>query len=95
MDKTGGLENNDLGALTKEQQGKLNEYKIKTRFANEKYIRSHPEIGCLLSSFVSDVLSQRPENTREFAAAFFSNPELPLKVKALTQNQLSKVKSSQ
>eukprot|EP00112_Aurelia_sp_Birch-Aquarium-sp1_P010821 Seg2298.9 transcript_id=Seg2298.9/GoldUCD/mRNA.D3Y31 product="RIIa domain-containing protein 1" protein_id=Seg2298.9/GoldUCD/D3Y31 len=95
MDKTGGLEKNDLGALTAEQQRKLNEFKIKTRIGNEKYIRNHPEVGCLLSCFISDVLTQRPENIREYSASYFTNPELPLKIKAQTQNKLSQVKHFQ
>jgi len=95
MDKAGCIEDNDVGALTTEQQSKLNEFKIKTRYTNEKYLRSHPEISCLLSSFLSDVLVARPENTREYASTYFSNPELPLKVKAMTQNKMSKIKSSQ
>ena len=35
MDKTGGLENNDLGALTKEQQTKLNEYKVEFKLITD------------------------------------------------------------
>ena len=79
-----GMEQNDVGALTPEQQQKLNEFKvtfrlrweenkrrrsgvtiilksyhdffvhdqIKTRFGNEKYLREHPEVSCLLTGFL-------------------------------------------
>jgi len=67
----------DLGALSKEQQEKLNHHKIKTRLSNEKYLREHPEVDCMLSNFLRDVFLQRPEEIREFAAVYFNNPDLP------------------
>merc|ERR1712156_354485 len=67
----------DLGALSEEQQTKLNQFKMKTRLENEKYLRSHPEVECLVAGFLRNVLIQRPDNVREFAAAHFTDPALP------------------
>ncbi|XP_074613795.1 RIIa domain-containing protein 1-like [Acropora palmata] len=75
-----GMEQNDTGALTPEQQQKLNEFKISTRFANERYLREHPEVSCLLNGFLGSILLERPENVREFASKYFSDPELRRKV---------------
>ncbi|KAK2567844.1 RIIa domain-containing protein 1 [Acropora cervicornis] len=68
-----GMEQNDTGALTPEQQQKLNEFKISTRFANERYLREHPEVSCLLNGFLGSILLERPENVREFASSEFLN----------------------
>ncbi|TRY69691.1 hypothetical protein DNTS_020251 [Danionella cerebrum] len=62
------LEKLDFGALSSEQQEKLRQFKIKTRIANEKYLRSHPEVEMLLSDFLRDVFLKRPSDIREFAA---------------------------
>ncbi|XP_067930348.1 RIIa domain-containing protein 1-like [Watersipora subatra] len=79
---------NDLGALSKTQQEKLNRHKIQTRMANEKYLREHPEVDCLLSSFLRDVYLQRPEDIREFAATYFNDVNLPDKIEeAMTEKQ--------
>ncbi|XP_068693926.1 RIIa domain-containing protein 1-like [Montipora capricornis] len=75
-----GMEKNDTGALTPEQQQKLNEFKISSRFQNEKYLREHPEVSCLLSGFLGSILRERPENVREFASNYFSDPQLASKV---------------
>ncbi|CAE1324416.1 unnamed protein product [Acanthosepion pharaonis] len=42
----------DLGALSDEQQEKLNAFKIQTRHQNEKYLRAHPEVECMLADFL-------------------------------------------
>ncbi|EMP27964.1 RIIa domain-containing protein 1 [Chelonia mydas] len=52
-DVASGLEGLDLGALSPEQQAQLMEFKINTRIANEKYLRSHKEVELLLSGFLS------------------------------------------
>ncbi|XP_028391709.1 RIIa domain-containing protein 1-like isoform X2 [Dendronephthya gigantea] len=57
-----GLGENDDGALTVEQQTKLNHFKIETRLANEKYLRSHAEISHVTQAFIKEVLKKRPEN---------------------------------
>ncbi|XP_013390259.1 RIIa domain-containing protein 1 [Lingula anatina] len=70
----------DLGALSPEQQEKLNRFKIQTRLENEKYLRNHPEVECLLTGFLGDILRKRPNNVREFASSYFTDPDLPDKV---------------
>ncbi|CAK6439279.1 unnamed protein product [Pipistrellus nathusii] len=70
----------DPGALSSEQLEKLREYKIQTRIANEKYLRSHKEVELLLSGFFREMFLQRPENIREFAADYFTDPTLPDKI---------------
>ncbi|XP_057300366.1 RIIa domain-containing protein 1-like [Hydractinia symbiolongicarpus] len=95
MDDKRATEKNDIGALTDDQQTKLNSFKVKTRISNEKYLRDHPEVDCLIQSFVSDVCNKRPQNVREFAADYFTDPELALKIKAMTQKKQSAVKNSQ
>ncbi|XP_031555299.1 RIIa domain-containing protein 1-like [Actinia tenebrosa] len=71
-----GSEGHHLGALTDEQQTNLNKFKIRTRIENEKYLRDHPEVSCLITGFLGSILQQRPGSVREFAASYFSNPEL-------------------
>jgi len=70
----------DLGALSEEQQKKLNQFKMQTRLENEKYLRGHPEVECLLAGFLRNVLIERPDNVREFAAGHFTEPSLPSEV---------------
>ncbi|XP_072535143.1 RIIa domain-containing protein 1 [Salminus brasiliensis] len=72
----------DLGALSPEQQDKLRQFKIKTRMANEMYLRAHPEVDALLSDFLRDVFLKRPADIREFAAGYFSDPDLQTKIQA-------------
>ncbi|XP_060725304.1 RIIa domain-containing protein 1-like [Tachysurus vachellii] len=48
-----GLEKADIGALSPEQKEKLRQFKIKTKIANEMYLRAHPEVEMLLSDFLS------------------------------------------
>ena len=47
-----GTEHYDEGALENSQQQKLNQKKIQSRFENEKYLRSHPEIKLLMQDFL-------------------------------------------
>ncbi|XP_059140622.1 RIIa domain-containing protein 1-like [Physella acuta] len=72
----------DLGGLSHAQQADLNQFKVKTRIGNEKYLRDHPEVECLIAGFLSDVLTKRPESIREFAAEYFTNPGLADKVES-------------
>ncbi|XP_072284900.1 RIIa domain-containing protein 1 [Pyxicephalus adspersus] len=66
----------DPGALNTEQENRLRDWKIQTRISNESYLRSHQEVGVLLSAFIREVLLNRPENIREFAAEYFTDPTL-------------------
>uniref|UniRef100_A0A8C1GV64 RIIa domain-containing protein 1 n=1 Tax=Cyprinus carpio TaxID=7962 RepID=A0A8C1GV64_CYPCA len=70
------LEKLDLGALSLEQQEKLHQFK--TRIANEKYLRSHPEVEMLLSDFLRSVFLIYP--TSLFPPDHFSDPGLPKKI---------------
>ncbi|XP_026140409.1 RIIa domain-containing protein 1 [Carassius auratus] len=80
MAERNALEKLDVGALSLEQQEKLHQFKVKTRIANEKYLRSHPEVEMLLRDFLRDVFLKRPTDIREFAADHFSDPGLPKKI---------------
>ncbi|XP_078524384.1 RIIa domain-containing protein 1 [Lissotriton helveticus] len=79
-DTESALEPSDPGALTPEQLERLRDFKIKTRIANERYLRSHKELPLLLAGFLREVMLKRPENVREFAAEYFTDPELPSKI---------------
>ncbi|XP_077066817.1 RIIa domain-containing protein 1 [Siphateles boraxobius] len=81
MAERNALEKLDFGALSLEQQEKLHHFKIKTRIANEKYLRSHPEVEMLLSDFLRNVFLKRPTDIREFAADHFSDPGLSEKIR--------------
>ncbi|KAK9960811.1 hypothetical protein ABG768_008646 [Culter alburnus] len=82
MAERNALEKLDFGALSPEQQEKLHQFKIKTRIANEKYLRSHPEVEMLLSDFLREVFLKRPTDIREFAADHFIDPGLSKKIEA-------------
>ncbi|ESO84886.1 hypothetical protein LOTGIDRAFT_221814 [Lottia gigantea] len=84
----------ELGALSKEQQEKLNSFKIKTRVGNEAYMREHPEIECMLDGFLSDVLTKRPENIREYAAQYFTVADLNVIVEKQMENRQSCMKQN-
>nr|XP_035974656.1 RIIa domain-containing protein 1 isoform X1 [Halichoerus grypus] len=47
----GGLLGPDPGALSPAQQEQLRNFKIQTRIANEKYLRTHKEVELLISGF--------------------------------------------
>lgn len=89
MDGISGMGDNDSGALTVEQQSQLNNFKIQTRLENELYLRNHSELSGVLQLFIKDVLTKRPENIREYAADYFSDKELRVKVQEqLLANQI-------
>ena len=111
-----GMEQNDVGALTPEQQQKLNEFKvtfrlrweenkrrrsgvtiilksyhdffvhdqIKTRFGNEKYLREHPEVSCLLTGFLGWVSIKLIGDIHKKEASSFHLEELLLDTYAYT-----------
>ncbi|XP_078109048.1 RIIa domain-containing protein 1 [Sander vitreus] len=72
----GSLAKLDVDVLSAEQQEKLQQFKIKTRIDNEHYLRSHPEVEVLIGDFLRDVLLKMPADIREFAADYFTNPNL-------------------
>ena len=95
MNDKRGTEKNDPGALTEAQQTALNAFKVKTHLENERYLRDHPEIECLVQSFVSEVCKERPGDLREYAAEYFTNPDLALSIQAMVQQKQTEVKGSQ
>nr|XP_019595628.1 PREDICTED: RIIa domain-containing protein 1 isoform X4 [Rhinolophus sinicus]XP_019595629.1 PREDICTED: RIIa domain-containing protein 1 isoform X4 [Rhinolophus sinicus]XP_019595630.1 PREDICTED: RIIa domain-containing protein 1 isoform X4 [Rhinolophus sinicus]XP_019595631.1 PREDICTED: RIIa domain-containing protein 1 isoform X4 [Rhinolophus sinicus]XP_019595633.1 PREDICTED: RIIa domain-containing protein 1 isoform X4 [Rhinolophus sinicus] len=76
----GGLLGSDPGALSLAQLEQLRDFKIQTRIANEKYLRTHKEVDLLISGFFREMFLQRPDNIREFAAEYFTDPRLPNKI---------------
>lgn len=84
----------DLGALSVAQQQDLNQFKMNTRMNNERYLRDHPEVESLVAGFLGDVLTQRPESVREFAAEYFTNPSLPEKVEKQLAERQEKLKQN-
>ncbi|XP_032753717.1 RIIa domain-containing protein 1 [Rattus rattus] len=82
MEETGrkGLVGPDPGTLSPEQLEQLRDFKIQTRIANEKYLRTHKEVSLLISSFFREMFLRRPENILEFAAYYFTDPRLPNKI---------------
>uniref|UniRef100_A0A8I3PIG1 Regulatory subunit of type II PKA R-subunit domain containing 1 n=4 Tax=Canidae TaxID=9608 RepID=A0A8I3PIG1_CANLF len=76
----GGLLGPDPGALSPAQQEQLRDFKIQTRIANEKYLRTHKEVDLLISGFFREMFLKRPDNIQEFAADYFTDPRLPNKI---------------
>ncbi|KAM4013847.1 RIIa domain-containing protein 1 [Anomaloglossus baeobatrachus] len=73
-------EDENPGALNCEQRQRLRDWKIQTRIVNEEYLRSRPDVKLLLSGFIREVLLKRPENIREFASDYFTDPALREKI---------------
>ncbi|XP_033749626.1 RIIa domain-containing protein 1-like [Pecten maximus] len=84
----------DLGALSQEQQDKLNKFKTQTRLENEKYLRNHPEVECLIAGFLGDVLRNRPDNIKDFAAGYFTDDKLPDVLENQLQDRQHKFKQN-
>ncbi|XP_077883686.1 RIIa domain-containing protein 1 isoform X1 [Ictidomys tridecemlineatus] len=64
----GGLLGPDPGALSPAQLEQLRNFKIQTRIANERYLRTHKEVELLLGGFFREMFLKRPDNILEFAA---------------------------
>ncbi|RDD40376.1 RIIa domain-containing protein 1 [Trichoplax sp. H2] len=69
-------ESNDLGALSEEQQQKLDQLKIKIRQENEHYFRKHPEIQLMTAGVMRDILNKQPDDPQTFIASYFTDPTL-------------------
>ncbi|KAK1795355.1 hypothetical protein P4O66_010528 [Electrophorus voltai] len=83
MAEDSGLEKPDTGALSPEQQEKLRQFKIKTRIANEMYMRAHPEVEILLSDFLRQAYSAINLCLAVSKASdHFNDPDLPRKIQA-------------
>ncbi|XP_035293447.1 RIIa domain-containing protein 1 [Cricetulus griseus] len=76
----GGVVGPDPGTLSPEQLEQLRDFKIQTRIANEKYLRTHKEVSLLISGFFREMFLKRPDNILEFAAHYFTDPRLPNKI---------------
>lgn len=70
----------DPGTLSPEQLEQLRDFKIQTRIANEKYLRTHKEVALLVSGFFREMFLKRPDDILEFAAYHFTDPRLPNKI---------------
>lgn len=50
---------------------------VALRIENERYLRAHPELQTMLSSFMASVLRDRPDDVVKHAVAFFhTHPQL-------------------
>ncbi|XP_027717268.1 RIIa domain-containing protein 1-like [Vombatus ursinus] len=78
----GGIKGHDHEALSLEQLIQLRNFKIRTRIADEQYLRSHKEVELLLSGFFREMFLKRPVDIQEFAAEYFTDPTLPEKIEA-------------
>ncbi|XP_049662097.1 RIIa domain-containing protein 1 [Accipiter gentilis] len=45
--------------------------------SSQRYLRARPSVRLLLRGFLRELLLQRPDDVLEFAAAYFTQPELP------------------
>lgn len=66
--------------LSAEATSQLQREKREQRINNEMYFRAHPELRTMLSSFVSTLLRERPDDANLFAETFFTDPELAHKL---------------
>ncbi|XP_077266238.1 uncharacterized protein LOC143899669 [Temnothorax americanus] len=70
-----GMQNYDVGALTRDQKQALNEMKMNTRKENEIYLKSHPEIRGFIGILLRHVLSKQPLiDIPEVVGTFFNRP---------------------
>ncbi|XP_031463958.1 RIIa domain-containing protein 1 [Phasianus colchicus] len=46
----------------------------------ERYLRERPEVVMLLRGLLREVMLRRPHNILEFAAGYFTDPELPRRI---------------
>uniref|UniRef100_A0A8C6E0J1 Regulatory subunit of type II PKA R-subunit domain containing 1 n=1 Tax=Moschus moschiferus TaxID=68415 RepID=A0A8C6E0J1_MOSMO len=77
---TGAIKGLYPETLSPEQLEKLRGFKIQTRIANEKYLRTHKEVELLISGFFREMFLKRPDDIQEFAADYFTDPRLPNKI---------------
>lgn len=61
------------------EQG-LQRQKRAHRINNEKFFRIHPELRQMVSSFVSSLLANKPDDVSGYAEKFFTDPELAQKL---------------
>ncbi|XP_072214809.1 RIIa domain-containing protein 1 [Excalfactoria chinensis] len=51
------------------------------RLSAERYLRERPEVAMLLRGMLRKVMLHRPRNVLEFAAEYFTDPELPQRIR--------------
>ncbi|XP_021232100.1 RIIa domain-containing protein 1 [Numida meleagris] len=59
--------------------------------SGERYLRERPEVAMLLRGLLREVMLRRPHNVLEFAAEYFTDPELPRRI----QDQLGTLQQPQ
>ncbi|XP_029168005.1 uncharacterized protein LOC114938298 [Nylanderia fulva] len=70
-----GMQNYDIGALTRDQKQALNKMKMNTRRENEIYLKSHPEVKGLITILLRHILSKEPLiDIPEVVGTFFNRP---------------------
>eukprot|EP00366_Plasmodium_knowlesi_P003270 XP_002260767.1 hypothetical protein, conserved in Plasmodium species [Plasmodium knowlesi strain H] len=62
--------------LTEEQKEKVNHFKIKKVLQNEVYLKKNKILKYLIHIFVCDLLREKPDDIYEFAASYFTHPQL-------------------
>ncbi|EUD65887.1 hypothetical protein C922_03611 [Plasmodium inui San Antonio 1] len=62
--------------LSEEQKEKVNHFKIKKVLQNEVYLKKNKILKYLIHIFVCDLLREKPDDIYEFAACYFTNPQL-------------------
>ncbi|GAB68455.1 hypothetical protein PCYB_133290 [Plasmodium cynomolgi strain B] len=62
--------------LSKEQKEKVNQFKIKKVLQNEAYLKKKKILKYLIHIFVCDLLREKPDDIYEFAACYFTHPQL-------------------
>ncbi|XP_015740214.1 RIIa domain-containing protein 1 [Coturnix japonica] len=51
------------------------------RLSSERYLRERPEVAMLLRGLLRQLMLRRPRNVLEFAAEYFTDPELPQRIR--------------
>lgn len=49
---------------------------IELRKENELYLRGHPELKGMLAEFTKEVLTHQPDDPKQFAVQYFTDPAL-------------------
>ncbi|KJP89763.1 hypothetical protein AK88_00471 [Plasmodium fragile] len=62
--------------LSEEQKEKVNHFKINKVLQNEVYLKRNKVLKYLIHIFVCDLLREKPDDIYEFAACYFTDPQL-------------------
>jgi hypothetical protein len=69
-----------MTVLSEQEQKSVNSQKVELRLSIEAYLRSHPELPAMIQAFTKRVVLDKPEDTRAYAAKFFTSPDLQQQV---------------